>query len=94
MMHTYVTNYAGAFTPSSTFMPGFLAGWFSMFLIPLAFWSVIWMGIALWTAARKGSKPWFIALLLVHTCGILDILYIFVFSKMNEGKRKITNKSK
>lgn len=81
MMNSYTQAYTGAF------LPGFLTGTFSMLLIPLAFWSVFWMGWALWKAAKNDSKVWFIVLLLVHTMGILDILYIFVFSKINESKK-------
>ena len=69
---------------TSIFFPGILAGWLSAFLIPIALWSVFWMGWALWKAARDGSKVWFIILLLVHTLGILDIIYIFFISK-NQG---------
>jgi uncharacterized membrane protein len=58
----------------------FLAG-FSFLLVPLLVWSLFWKGWALWLAARNGSKPWFIALLIVNTVGILDIIYIFAFGK-------------
>jgi len=51
------------------------------FLIPLVIWSLIWKGWALWKAARADSKPWFTALLIINTVGVLEILYIFVFSK-------------
>ena len=44
-------------------------------------WSIIWKGLALWRAARVGSKPWFIVMLIVNTVGILEILYLYVFSK-------------
>lgn len=47
----------------------------------LTIWTLIWKGIALWKAAQNGSKPWFIALLIVNTTGILEIIYIFFFSK-------------
>ncbi len=47
-------------------------------------WSLPWKGVALWKAARRGSKKWFIALLLINTLAILDILYIFIFSKKEE----------
>ncbi|MFA4999637.1 MAG: DUF5652 family protein [Parcubacteria group bacterium] len=56
---------------------------FSVFSI----WSLVWKGIALWKAAKAGSKPWFIALLIINTVGILEILYIFVFSKVRKIKR-------
>lgn len=50
-------------------------------LAALALWSLAWKGLALWKAARLGSKGWFVALLLLSTVGILDILYLYVFSK-------------
>lgn len=68
-------------TPAGFAFPGLLVGWLSLFVVPIALWSLFWMGWALWKAARNDSKVWFIVLLLVHTLGILDILYIFVFSK-------------
>ena len=50
-------------------------------LIVFIIWSVYWKGRALWRAAHLNSKPWFVALLLINTLGILEILYIYVFSK-------------
>lgn len=58
-------------------MPGLVVG----LIVPLLAWSLLWKGWALWKAAKNGSKPWFIVLLVVNTMGILDLLYIFVFSK-------------
>ena len=37
--------------------------------------------MALWKSARLLQKWWFIALLVFQTLGLLEILYIFVFSK-------------
>ncbi|MBI2053567.1 MAG: hypothetical protein HYT41_02390 [Candidatus Sungbacteria bacterium] len=51
-----------------------------LFLLLLA-WSFIWKGMALWRAARSEHKKWFIVLLIVNTFGILELLYLFVFSK-------------
>ncbi len=50
----------------------------------LMIWSLIWKGLALWKSARAGSKIWFVVLLLVNTVGILEILYIYIFSKMGK----------
>jgi hypothetical protein len=47
-------------------------------------WALSWKGVALWKATKNNHKWWFIALLVINTLGILEILYIFVF-----GKRKI-----
>lgn len=44
-------------------------------------WSLPWKGVALWRAAHNHDKRWFVVLLLVNTLAILDILYIYVWSK-------------
>jgi len=54
--------------------------------VVLLIWSLSWKGIALWKAARNGDKAWFIALLILNTIGILEIFYIFVFSKREESR--------
>jgi len=56
-------------------------GHFSFLLFPLIIWSLIWKGLALWKAAQLRSKIWFVVLLVVNTAGILEILYLYVFSK-------------
>jgi len=50
-------------------------------LILLVLWTLPWKGVALWKSARLLQKRWFIALLVFQTLGLLEILYIFVFSK-------------
>lgn len=54
-------------------------------LLLAALWTLPWKGWALWKAARLKEKVWFIVLLIVNTLGILEILYIFIFSK---GKKE------
>lgn len=49
--------------------------------IGLSIWSLIWKGIALWRAGRNSQKYWFIALLIVNTIGILEIIYLKFFQK-------------
>ena len=44
-------------------------------------WTIPWKGVALWKAAKKGHKIWFIVFLVINTLAILEILYIFVFCK-------------
>lgn len=60
----------------------------NVLLVILILWSLTWKGIALWKAAQSNAKVWFIVLLLVNTVGILEILYIFVFSKMRKTDDK------
>lgn len=61
-------------------MNGYGSGFGGLMILALL-WTLPWKGYALWIAARKGSSNWFIALLLLNTMAILDILYIFVLSK-------------
>ena len=47
----------------------------------LMLWSLCWKGLALWKSARNDERYWFLALLLINTAGILEMLYLFVFAK-------------
>lgn len=49
--------------------------------LPLIIWTIVWKGLALWKAARLGNRNWFIVMLVLNTAGILEILYLFVFSR-------------
>ena len=57
-------------------------------------WILIWKGLALWKSARKNQLVWFIVLLIINTLGILEILYIFLFSKIKLEPEKRTKKRK
>jgi hypothetical protein len=61
-------------------------------VVVLALWTIPWTGVALWKSARKGSQGWFVALLLLNTLAILEILYIFVFSKKDKVVKSTENK--
>lgn len=68
-------------------MENFIINHFELFILLLivtTVWSAIWKGFALWKSARKSHKAWFIALLILNTLGVLEILYIFVFSKFGK----------
>jgi hypothetical protein len=54
-----------------------LWGWLPL----IAIWSLLWKGLAIWKSARNDQRYWYIALLLINTLGILEILYLFVFAK-------------
>ena len=53
----------------------------SVLVYILSIWSLIWKGLALWRAAKQTQRNWFIAILVLNTLGILDIIYLFRFSK-------------
>jgi methionyl-tRNA synthetase len=56
-------------------------------LIPVIIWSLVWKGVALWKAARNGHTAWFVALLILNTVGLLEIIYIVFFSTKNSEKK-------
>lgn len=68
-------------------MEEFLGQNFWLILL-LALWTLPWKGVALWKAANKKDKRWFIALLVINTLAILEILYIFIFSKRKKTEPK------
>lgn len=52
----------------------------------MAIWVLPWKGWALWLAAKRGEKWWFIAILVLNTLAILDIIYIFAIAKKKDTK--------
>ncbi len=56
--------------------------WLPPFIAIVALWSIFWKGLALWHSARRGEPWWFLALLIVNTVGILEIVYLFAFAKL------------
>lgn len=62
----------------------------NMWFIVIAFlWMLPWKGVALWKAAREKHTRWFIALLILNTFAILEILYLFVFSKRMHSQASV-----
>lgn len=53
----------------------------SWVIIAVVIWTLLWKGVALWKAARNTSYAWFVILLIINTLGILEIIYIFGFSR-------------
>lgn len=53
-------------------------------LLVLVLWVLPWKGYALWTAAKRGEKWWFIALLVVNTLALLEIIYLFAVAKKKD----------
>lgn len=64
----------------------------SPWFIPILIWSIIWKAIALWKAGRHNQLSWFIAILIVNTIGILEIIYLAFFQPKNEKPTKLKKK--
>ena len=65
----------------SPFGMGLLGLIFAPIALLLLVWTVYWKYRALWHAAKNDEKWWFVALLVINTLGILEILYLYYFSK-------------
>jgi hypothetical protein len=70
----------------------------ALVLSAILIWSLVWKAIALWMSAKKNHKFWFVLFFVLIifptiTVGILEILYIYVFSKVDWNKFK-NNKGK
>lgn len=57
----------------------------------LMVWSLFWKGLALWHSARLKEPWWFVAMLVLNTAGILEIVYLFGFAKI-KFEELFTNK--
>lgn len=61
---------------------GFLMTTIGMIVFGLLIaWGMVWKGFALYRAGKQSQPGWFVALFLINTLGILEILYLAFFSK-------------
>ncbi len=68
------------------FMNSTMSPSFTLLIILLAVWSLFWKGLALWQAVKRREKKWFIAILILNTAGILELVYLFYFVKIKSLK--------
>ena len=83
MIHLFANSYSAV---SPMFGVGFGTLVFGAILLFIwAIISVILKGYALWHAAKKKEKAWFIIMLIINTMGILELIYlIFVVKKWSK----------
>ncbi len=53
----------------------------ALIYLAISLWSLAWKGLAIWRAGRLQERNWFIVILVINLLGILEILYLFRFSK-------------
>lgn len=74
-----------AYTPLySPFTPQFMSIFIPLILV-VVLWTIVLKGYSLWYAARGSQKWWFIALLVINTLGILEIIYLIWFRPKNNS---------
>jgi len=61
-------------------------------LIVILIWDLTWRCFGVWKSTKNNQPIWSIVFVLFQTIGILPILYIFVFSKMNKKTLAKTSK--
>ena len=76
-MYTFMHGFSPFYSP---FAPALMLA-IIPFLIVIAVWTIAIKGYALWHAARNGQKEWFVAILVINTLGILEVIYLIWFRK-------------
>jgi len=68
-----------------------MPNWMTLLVLLSIAWTLPWKGVALWKSARNKHLVWFIVMLIANTLAILEIIYIFGFSKRSpEAKAAIS----
>ena len=49
-------------------------------------WTLFWKGLALWHSVKRGDKKWFIAILILNSFGIIELIYLFFVIKIKSIK--------
>ena len=55
--------------------------WMTLVILLLVLWTLPWKAVALWKSAGNKHLAWFICIFIFNTLAILEIIYIFGFSK-------------
>lgn len=56
-------------------------------VVLILLWTLPWKAAALWRSARRAQLGWFLVMTVVNTLGILEILYIFFFSRKESSSQ-------
>jgi len=60
----------------------FRDSWTGTGMIFLIVWSLALKGVALWHASRRNEKGWFIAILILNTVGVIEVIYLLLIAKV------------
>jgi hypothetical protein len=70
----------------------------TIILLLISVWATAWKGYALWKSAKHDQKYWFVAVLVLNTVGLLEIVYLSFFQKkgrfIDKLKKYIKKKKK
>ncbi len=68
--------------------PNFNFFWVFPWIIIFVALELVLKGFALWYAARRGQKGWFIAILVINTLGILPLIYLLLYKDKKAKKSR------
>lgn len=54
---------------------------YTVLIIAIVIWEMLWKFIALWKAARNNHKSWYVAMSAINSLGILPIIYLIKHQK-------------
>jgi len=53
------------------------------YVYPVLIWTVAWKAVGAWRSARDGNLLWFISFFIFNTFGVLPIVYLFFFRRVD-----------
>lgn len=53
----------------------------NILIILALIWAFSWKSVAMWKASRNNQPGWFIAILVINTLGLLEMMYLGLFQK-------------
>ena len=66
-----------------------MPNWMTLLVLLSIAWTLPWKGVALWKSARNKHLVWFIVMLIANTLAVLEIIYIFGFSKRKQEAKPV-----
>jgi len=57
----------------------------------LSAWALFWKGLVLWKSSQRKQKYWFIAVLLINSIGVLEIIYLIIHYLKEKKSKKDVN---
>lgn len=58
----------------------------TLLVVIIVLWDLVWKGLALWKAARNAQPNWFVALMVINSVGILPIVYLLTHKPVSRPK--------
>jgi ABC-type nickel/cobalt efflux system permease component RcnA len=94
--HGMWANYGGGYDSFMSFGSTslFVLGIYSVLFVLAILWAIGIKGYALWHAAKRNEKWWFIALLIINTFGLLELIYLFFIAKIWTREKMAVKDSK